>query len=265
MIILNSIRVPRPRPARLVFGGCFAGCLIFVFFFLHAPALNAQKLIFSSATEYGEDGVPVLIKNLPEWKERIAQIKWVGSRDVLNGHLGDRDELRSLEFSPAVEAVLADYPEGKLLLIEFGTPQLATQADDRFTQSFADTESKRSSIYRKIGNYSAFVFDFSNEEAANKLLDKVYYGKLVQWLGEDPKMAERLDRYNATTTAQLILTTMYTIAIGLGSTLTIGVVLGLFFFRYRQKQRGKLKTFSDAGGMIRINLDGFSDQPEADD
>jgi len=265
MNILNSIRVPLPRHGRFVFGVCFASCLIFAFFLLHTPTLNAQQVIVSSATEYGEDGVPVLIKNLPDWKERIAQIKWIGSRDVLIEHLGDREELRSLEFSSAVEAVLAEYPEGKLLLIEFGTPQLATQADNRFSESLADSDSKSSSIYRKIGNYSAFLFDHSDKEAGNKLLDRIYYGKLVQWLGEDPKMAERLDRYNATTTAQLILTTMFTIAIGLGSTLTVGVVLGLFFFRYRQKQRGKLKTFSDAGGMTRINLDGLSDQPTVDD
>jgi ABC-type phosphate transport system permease subunit len=78
-------------------------------------------------------------------------------------------------------------------------------------------------------------------------------------------MAERLDRYLASTTAQLFLGTIFTISIGLGITIGIGVFAGLFFFKYRQKQRGKLRTFSDAGGMTRINIDGLSDQPTKDD
>lgn len=226
---------------------------------------KAQNATGFQSSEYGPDGVPVLVRNLPDWKDVVDKVKWIDSRESLIANLGSRPVLESVDFSKALEAVFAEYPEGKLLILEYGTPQLSADADTQFKKVLSDSGSASNVVYRRVGNYNAFVFDFEDANSANQLLDKIYYGKVVQWLGEDPNMAERLDRYLASTTAQLFLGTIFTISIGLGITIGIGVLAGLFFFRYRQKQRGKLRTFSDAGGMTRINLDGLSDQPRKDD
>lgn len=227
--------------------------------------LNAQPAGALSSVEYGDDGIPVLIKNLPDWEQVAAKAEWVDSKEKLVSLLGEREILAELEFSSAIESVVAYYPAGKLFLIEYATPQLASQADKNFKEKMSETASTGGFLYRRTGNYIGFFFDVSDEKSANALLEKLYYGKVVQWLDQDPNLYERLDRYTATTTAQLILSTMFAISVGLGSTLTVGIIIGLIFFRYRQKQRKKWKAFSDAGGMTRINLDGFSDQPSREE
>jgi hypothetical protein len=247
--------------------------VIFVFSFSITSAImlvgvesaKAQDKLEFSGSEYGPDGIPVLLKNLPDWKNSVKKAKWVNDRVTLVQLLGERPVFETIDFSTAVEAVFVEYPEGKLLLLEYGTPQLSSDADARFTRFFTESPNRDDTVYKRIGNYNAFVFDPLNEVGANSLLDQIYYGKLVQWLGEDPNLQEKLDRYFASTTAQVFLSTVKAIVLGLGIALVLGVVTGLLFFRHRQKQRRKLKTFSDAGGMIRINLDGFSDQPEVDE
>lgn len=255
-----------PNPVYRTFFIAFSVMVFMLFLGIDsANETKAQNATGFQASEYGPDGVPVLVRNLPDWKDVVDKAKWIDSRESLIANLGSRPVLEPVDFSKALEAVFVEYPEGKLLILEYGTPQLSADADKRFKDALADPSNTSNVIYRRVGNYNAFVFDFSDATSANQLLDKIYYGKVVQWLGEDPNMAERLDRYLASTTAQLFLGTIFTISIGLGITIGIGVFAGLFFFKYRQKQRGKLRTFSDAGGMTRINIDGLSDQPTKDD
>lgn len=253
-------------PNRLLFTLLFTLPVIsLIIFGGMSSEIKAQSKNDFSASEYDKDGVPVLLKNLPDWQNVIEKAAWIESREALISAVGNRSVLDSVDFSKALEAVVAEYPEGKLLVLEYGTPQLSAAADAQFKQALTASANPSDVIYRRIGNYNAFIFDPSDKESANQLLDKIYYGKVVQWLGEDPKLAEKLENYWASTTAQVFISTALVIVIGLGIALTLGVSAGLLFFRHRQKQRDKLKTFSDAGGMIRINLDGFSDQPGRDD
>lgn len=244
---------------RLLFVGSFLFSIIFLIGDDSRSVANAQTP--GSASIGTEERIPSLLKAIPEFEDSVRIAKWIDSKEKLTAALGDHPVLATIEFSKAVDGVVVRYPQGTLLLLEFGTPQLSADADTRFKGILDKAPNKGNPVYRRIGNYNAFIFNPSNVEEANSLLDKVKYDKVVQWLGEDPKMAERLDRYVAATTAQLLFSTIMTIAIGLGATLACGVTAGLLFFRHRQKQRRQLKTFSDAGGMIRINLDGFSDQP----
>lgn len=244
---------------RLLFVGVFLCSVIFLVGGGTRNIANAQAP--GSRSGAVEEKLPSLLRAIPEFEESVRRATWIDSKDQLIKALGDNPVLETIEFSNAVDGVVVRYPQGTLLLLEFGTPQLSSDADIRFKGIIDKAAVKGNPVYRRIGNYNAFVFNPSNVEEANLLLDKVKYDKVVQWLGEDPKMAERLDRYVASTTAQLLFSTIVTIAIGLGATLALGVTAGLLFFRHRQKQRRRLKTFSDAGGMIRINLDGFSDQP----
>ena len=109
--------------------------------------------------------------------------------------------------------------------------------------------------YRRIGNYAVFVLDVTDAEAASKLMDQVKYEKTVQWLGEDPNLARRLERYLAATTRDILLSTVLVITFGLGLSVIAGIVAGFIFFRVRDQKRLQWQRFSDGGGLTRLNLD----------
>jgi len=48
------------------------------------------------------------------------------------------------------------------------------------------------------------------------------------------------------------------IVFGMGGAVIVGIFAGYIFFTFRDGKRSKLRTFSDAGGMTRLNLDGFT-------
>ena len=110
-------------------------------------------------------------------------------------------------------------------------------------------------FYRRIGNYNVFLFDGTDETAANELFDQIKYEKVVQWLGEDPTLLQRAERALVKTTADMFLSTATAIVIGLGFAFLTGIIVGLVFYRIRRTSSASMKEFSDAGGMIRLNLD----------
>jgi hypothetical protein len=46
---------------------------------------------------------------------------------------------------------------------------------------------------------------------------------------------------------------------GLAASVLAGIVAGFIFFRIRDQKRAHRTTFSDAGGLTRLNLDGLSE------
>jgi hypothetical protein len=48
------------------------------------------------------------------------------------------------------------------------------------------------------------------------------------------------------------------ILIGIGFSIVGGLIAGFIYFRLRDKRRAAMSTFTDAGGMTRLNLDGFT-------
>jgi ABC-type glycerol-3-phosphate transport system permease component len=202
------------------------------------------------------DGVPVLIKHLPDWENILHSAKLAHSPAELKANLGDRPILGSIEFKGGNEAVIASYPQGKLLVVEFASPQSSADLDEKVKQQGAD-----GAIYRRIGNYNAFVFDATDEAAANALLDQVKFEKNIQWLGDNPFAAQRAhqaERNFVTTTADIFFSTLLAIVTGLGVSILIGILAGFAFFYFREKGRAELPTYTDAGGMTRLNLDGFT-------
>jgi hypothetical protein len=141
------------------------------------------------------------------------------------------------------------------LLIEYTTPQAATEADAKFQQ----VVQSQSIVYRRIGNYSAFVFDVSDVSAANALLDQIKYEKTVQWLGEDPFLIKKFERYIATTGRDVALSTVLFIVFVFLTAIVVGVIVGILYFRFREHQRAGMAAFSDAGGLTRLNLDDLSE------
>lgn len=201
------------------------------------------------------DGIPVLIKHLPDWENARNSASLITNAEELRNALGERPIFDSIEFIGGTEAVAAPYPQGKLLIVEYATPQASVYIDNKINQRLSEIQSNPPIFYRRIGNYNVFLFDGNDEAGANALFDQIKYEKTVQWLGEDPNFFKKAERVLVTGLADMFLATMTVIILGLGFAALIGIIVGLAFFRIRQQQRASMEEFSDAGGMIRLNLD----------
>jgi hypothetical protein len=224
--------------------------------FLSVAGSSAQ---FKSQEVSEDDGVPVLIKHLPDWENARNRAMHTNNVDDLRAALGASPVLDVIDFAGGTEAITAPYDAGKLLIVEYTNPQSSIEADALFKQKLAETPPSPPIVYRRIGNYNAFVFDAADETAANALLDQIKYQKTVQWLGEDPRKQEKYERFVAIRAADIFFSTTLWIVGGLGLALFTGIVAGLLFFRLREQQRATMTAFSDAGGMTRLNLDELSD------
>ena len=217
-----------------------------------------QQNSYKSQEISEEDGVPVLLKHLPDWENVRGQAVFIQDKSSLDKLSGGRPILNSVEFAGGVEAVSAPYSSGRLLIIEYTTPQASVAADAEFQRVIAEGRAGNL-VYRRVGNYSVFVFDASDPAAASTLIDQVSYGKQVQWLGEDPFLLQKLERYFALTGRDVAISTVLWIALIFLITIGTGVAAGFAYFRYRESQRSGMTAFSDAGGMTRLNLDDLSE------
>jgi hypothetical protein len=194
--------------------------------------------------------------HLPDWENVRGQAKFASNTAGLKAVLGERPVLDLIDFNAGAEAATAAYPAGRLLIVEFPTPQASIESDADFTAELARS-GDASTVYRRIGNYNVFVFDVSDTAAANELLDQVKYEKDIQWLGKNPFLITP-ERAFVLQTTDLFFSTLFAILIGIGISIGGGLIGGLIFFRRRQHRRASTATFTDAGGMTRLNLDGFT-------
>lgn len=201
------------------------------------------------------DGVPVIIKHLPEWETVRDQAVLIKNADDLRKALGERPVFDLIDFEGGTEAVTAPYAAGKLLIVEYNTPQGSIDTDEKVKQRLAEAAPNPPIYYRREGNYNVFVFDAGDETAANALMQQVKYEKIVQWLGEDPFQYERAQRSYAITLTEIFFGTVLAIVSGIGLSVLAGICAGFIFFYIRKKQRDEMESFSDAGGMLRLNLD----------
>lgn len=227
------------------------------------PALSVfsqnNQVSQNKSQEYSEDdGIPVLTKHLPDYENVGNRATYILNTDDLRNALGSRQIFEAIDFTGGTEAVTATYPQGKLLIVEYTTPQFSVEADNKIKQKLAETAQDQPIFYRRIGNYNAFVFDGNDEAAANALLDQVIYEKEVRWLGEDPFALKRAERNFVLQTSDLFMSTFLTIVSGLGLAVFAGIIVGFVVFFIREQKRAQMETFSDAGGMTRLNLDGFT-------
>lgn len=202
-----------------------------------------------------DETIPGIVRSLPDWESVFDKAVHTKKRETLKEALGSREVIDMIDFTGGTEAVTAPYDEGKLLIIEYPTPQASVGADEEFLAKLQTDPSAATTVYRRIGNYNAFVFDVTDQVAATALLDRVRYEKTVQWLGKDPNFAQKVERYLAVQTADIFLSTVIAIVGGLGFAVVAGVISGLVFYRFRDQQRQSMTAYSDAGGMIRLNLD----------
>jgi hypothetical protein len=142
------------------------------------------------------------------------------------------------------------------VIVEFSTPHFSVENNQRIAAKIQELKSQAQPVptaYRRVGNYSVFVFNGSDEASANQLIDQVRYEKVVQWLGEDPYLYEKLQRYFAETSAGVLINVLKGSGLSLLACLAIGGLVGFLLFRQRRARSAAF--YSDAGGSVRLNLD----------
>ncbi|MEO6334433.1 MAG: hypothetical protein ABIO91_05550 [Pyrinomonadaceae bacterium] len=241
--------IPRTLPAIL------ATLALLLLLSAGGAGARAQPVAGTSQEISDADGQPVLIKHLPD---SGTDVIFGTDKLALESAFANQSVLHNLEFPFGTEYVTAVYPSGQLLIVEYTNPQSSAEADTRVEQYFGG-HPDAGFIYRRIGNYNTFVFDVSDAVAANSLLDQIKYQKTVQWLGEDPYILKKLERYMVTTSRDVMISTVLAIVFCLVAPILLGTVAGFVFFRIRDQKRAHRTTFSDAGGLTRLNLDGLSE------
>jgi hypothetical protein len=213
-----------------------------------------------------ENEIPVLVKHLPDWETAQDRAVYAVTSSALKSAAGEQPILESVKFEEGAEAVTADYAGSRLVLVEYATPQLAADADARITARLAELRAQGQSTpsaYRKVGNYSVFVFGAPDEATAQRLIDNVKWEQKIQWLGENPLLWARAEKQHTRQAVSLILGIAKTIGFFVGICLGVGAVFGgIFYLRRRVQQRAAIENYSDAGGMLRLNIDEIT--PETD-
>ncbi len=161
-------------------------------------------------------------------------------------------------FAGEAEAVMIETgaPERekiKLMIVEYHTPQFATDAMqhlDRYLESLAEGERARLSV-RREGNYIVAALSADNPDLAAQMVSSIQYPYSVKWL-RNPLWPTN-DPFRIEKAAQMLLSTFGILGAILGTVLLVGTVFGTTVFLRRRKSQQE--AFSDAGGMLRLELD----------
>lgn len=219
----------------------------------------AQNL--SAGFDKGEGDIPVLIKHLPQVEETQKNAIFLSSFTNLSSSRLEQPVLDAVQGGGNADAALATYGPSKILLVEYNTPQLATENDQRIIariHEFWRLGQPAPTAYRRVGNYSVFVFDAPDEQTAKQLIDQVKYEQVVQWLGDNPNILREAEKRYVNTTLGVLVAVLK--ASGYAALLCLGVggLIGGLLFTYRRSQQKAATAYSDAGGMLRLNLDELS-------
>jgi len=219
----------------------------------------AQNL--SAMLDKGEGDIPAVIKHLPQFEETKKNAIFLSNFTNLGLLSFQHPMLEAVQGGGNADAVLATYGPSKILLVEFNTPQLATENDQRIVariQELWRLGQPAPTAYRRVGNYSVFVFDASDEQTAKQLIDQVKYEQVVQWLGDNPNILREAEKRYVNTTLGVLVAVLK--ASGYAALLCLGVggLIGGLLFTYRRSQQKAATAYSDAGGMLRLNLDELS-------
>ena len=227
-----------------------------IFTMIAAAFAVAQPQPASPTPVTAEDETPILIKHLPNWETVAKNAKYSVTLDDLKQNVVNQPILDSVSFEGGTEAVAANYGQGQLVIVEFSTPHFSVENDQRIAAKIQELKSQAQPVptaYRRVGNYSVFIFNGSNEASANQLIDQVRYEKVVQWLGEDPHLYEKLQRYFVEKSGGVLVAVLKSSGLSLLACVAIGSLVGFLLFRQRRAQAAAL--YSDAGGSVRLNLD----------
>jgi hypothetical protein len=219
--------------------------------------------LFAQTLDKGDGDIPVLVKHLPDWEKVRERALYVITLDSLKSATGNQQLLDAVSFEGGAEAVTATYGQSRLVIIENTTPQLATDNDARIQGKIRGLREQGQNVpaaYQRVGNYSVLVFDAPDEQTAQQLIKAITYEQTVQWLGNNPRALERVQRQYTETTANIILAVLKASGLSILLCLGIGGLFGGLVFRHRRAQQAASTAYSDAGDMVRLNIDGMTAQ-----
>lgn len=222
--------------------------------------------LFAETLDGGEGEIPVLVKHLPEWETAQAHAAYAVSLASLKNIIEGQPSLDALNFVEGTEAVAAPYDSSQLVIVEYTTPQIAADNDTRIRESMEKLRVENQpvpSAYRRVGNYSVFVFNAPDAQTAGRLINQVHYEQLVQWLGDNPRALQRAQREYAATTAGMILAVLKASGLALILCLGAGGMLGSIVFLRRRAQQTSNAAYTDSGGLMRLNLDDLTAQTDS--
>lgn len=221
----------------------------------------AQRLAHRFAVRYSE--IPVLIDHLPAEGMVPGTERFIAGPRGL-AHIGGPEDPNDIFLlsSLAVEAVLAEYRLNEnvatLMIVEYHTPQLAAAAYRQVRAYFrALPESERARrILKREGNFIIEAVNVQHRTAIQHLVDQITYAPSVHWLGKNPfEYLRSIEPGRPVLTIDWLLTTFGLIGLSLLLAFIIGVVLGVLIFLWRRRRFRYFPGFTDAGGMLRLNLD----------
>jgi len=221
-----------------------------------------QRRVANQAPEAThEDDIRVLTKHLPPPEEAQKNAIYLNNFSDLDKLGLQQPVLSAVQSGGDADAALATYAPSKVLIIEFHTPQLASDNDQRIIARIHELwrlGQPAPTAYRRVGNYSVFVFDAPDEQTAKQLIDEVKYEQVVQWLGDNPNILKEAEKRYINTTLGVLVAVLK--ASGYAALLCLGVggLIGGLLFSYRRSQQKAATAYSDAGGMLRLNLDELS-------
>ena len=221
--------------------------------------------LIADRIEKGEADVPVLVKHLPRWEEAQAHVVYLAGFRSLRTVLPDQPLLDNVSSEGDADAVVANYGPAQFIIVEYNTPQLAGDNDRSILAKIEERRTQGQlvpSAYRRIGNYSVFVFNAADEQSAKELIDQVEYEQVVQWLGDNPYMLEKAQREYYQTTAGVLVAVVKASGLSLLLCLGAGSFIGALLFSRRRAQQRHAEAFSDAGGMLRLNIDEMAPQTD---
>lgn len=225
-------------------------------------ALRAFAKLFAETIDGEAGALPVLLLHLPDWEQKLEEDAAVAvTLPALQAAAGDRPVLEVLapDFQDGTtEAATAKYGEARLVVVEFATPQHSVEADARINERLAQLRASGQPTptqYKREGNYSVFVFDAPDAAAAGQLISGVKYEKDVRWLGRNPHADEIAARHYTQTMGSMLLTTLITAGGAILACLGVGGLIGGVIFLRRRAQSAEREVFSDAGGMLRLELE----------
>jgi len=213
----------------------------------------------------GEGEIPVLVKHLPDWERQQDRVIYLPGATTLAAISPQQTVLNVVDPAGDADAVVANYDAGKLLLIEFNTPQLAGDNDRRILSKIQELSSQNQPVpaaYQRVGNYCAFVFDGPSTQAAQDLIKQVKYEQVVQWLGDNPYWLKEAERRYAETTLGVFIAVVKASGLTFLTCFGIGGLFGALLFSRRRARQSAMAAYSDAGGMLRLNLDEMTPQTD---
>jgi hypothetical protein len=223
-----------------------------------SPAnLTALAQSLSDTLDQGDGEIPVLIKHLPSPDEAQKTAIYRNSFKDLTTSAPKQPVLTAVNGDGNADAAFASFGPSKVLVVEFNTPQLAGENDKRIAariQELWKLGQPAPTAYKRVGNYSVFVFDAPDDQTAQQLIDQVHYEQVVSWLGENPNILRRAQERYIDTTLGVLVTVLKASGYALVGCLGIGGLIGGLLFGYRRSQQ-KATAYSDAGGMMRLSLD----------